>query len=385
MRGIALLRERIKGMRRKRLLIIGAVVLAASGLAAFAFVLQGQQHQASAASDSRTAPILVKVANATTVAGVERSFTGTIAARIQSNLGFRVPGKIVERLVDVGQQVKAGQPLMRIDDTDLRLALTAKRNAATAARAVLVQASADEKRYAALVKGGLAATPQRYEQAKAALDTAEAQLASAQAEADVAENEATYSTLVAGADGTVVATLGEPGQVVAAGQTVVQLAHAGPREALVALPETVRPLLGSEAEASVYGSEKLRGKARLRQISDAADGQTRTYEARYVLEGDAASAPLGSTVTVRITDNNRRSEVSIPIAAVLDDGNRTGVWLLDRSASTVRFAPVQIKQLGGETAIVSGIELGQELVALGAHLLSDGAAVRANTPAQAAN
>ncbi|MGO4560145.1 efflux RND transporter periplasmic adaptor subunit [Mesorhizobium sp. 2RAF21] len=366
-------------MRHKRLLIIGAVVLAASGIAAFVFVSQGQQHQASAAVDPRAAPILVKVASAATVAGVERSFTGTVAARIQSNVGFRVPGKIVERLVDVGQQVKAGQLLMRIDDTDLRLALTARRNAAAAARAVLVQASADEKRYATLVKGGLAATPQRYEQAKAALDTAEAQLAAAQAEADVAENEATYSTLVAGADGTIVATSGEPGQVVAAGQTVVQLAHAGPREALVALPETIRPQLGSEAEASVYGSNQLRGKARLRQISDAADGQTRTYEARYVLDGDAASAPLGSTVTIRITNAERRSEVAIPIAAVLNDGNRTGVWLLDRGASTVRFAPIQVRQLGGETAIVTGVELGQELVALGAHLLSDGATVRTST------
>ena len=102
------------------------------------------------------------------MAGVERAFTGTIAARVQSNLGFRVPGKIVERLVDVGQQVKAGQPLMRIDETDLRLALTAKRNAVIAARAVAVQARADENRYAVLVKTAAAST-QRYEQAKAAL------------------------------------------------------------------------------------------------------------------------------------------------------------------------------------------------------------------------
>ena len=211
-------------------------------------------------------PQLVKVVKATSVPGYERAFTGTIAARVQSNLGFRVPGKIVERLVDVGQQVKAGQPLMRIDETDLRLALTAKRNAVLAARAVAVQARADEKRYATLVSGGIAASPQRYEQAKAALDSAEAQLAAAEAEAKVAENEATYSTLVADANGTVVTTLGEPGQVIAAGQTVVQLAHAGPREALVALPETIRPAIGSLAEASVYGSNGRRGTARLRQI-----------------------------------------------------------------------------------------------------------------------
>ena len=174
---------------------------------------------------------------------------------------------------------------MRIDETDLRLALTAKRNAVAAARAPVVQLDADERRYANLVSNG-AASRQRYEQAKAASETAEAQLAAAEAEARVAENEATYSVLVADADGTVIQTLGEPGQVVSAGQTVVRLAQAGPREAVVALPETIRPAIGSVAEASVYGGDGRRYTAHLRQLSDSADAQTRTYEAR--------EAPLGS-------------------------------------------------------------------------------------------
>lgn len=361
-------------MKKKSALVLTGVLIAGVGGAAYV-ALSAPQH-AVAVSDPRQEAPIVRVATAAPVSGVERAFTGLIEARVQSNLAFRVPGKIIERLVDVGQQVKAGQPLMRIDDTDLRLALTAKRNAVAAARAVVVQASADEKRYAALLKGGLAATPQRYEQAKATLDTAQAQLAAAEAEADVAENEATYSTLNAGADGTVVATLGEPGQVVAAGQTVAQLAHAGPREAVVALPETIRPALGSQAKASLYGHSGEPSQAHLRQISDAADTQTRTYEARYVLDGDAASAPLGSTVTITLTSGERQSEVSVPIGAVLDDGLRTGVWVVERTSSTVRFAPVRIKRLGGEDATVVGIEVGQEVVALGAHLLKDGALVR---------
>lgn len=371
-------------MRHKRLLFIGMIVLSAAAVTAVVLFSQWPEREASAAIDPRIAPQLVKTVETASVASASRSFTGTIAARVQSNLGFRVPGKIVERLVDAGQQVKAGQALMRIDDTDLRLALTAKRNAVVAARAAFVQASADEKRYASLVRDRVAATPQRYEQAKAALDTAEAQLAAAEAEANVAGNEATYSTLVAGADGTVTAALGEPGQVVAAGQTVVQLAHAGPREAVVSLPETIRPTIGSEAEAWRYGDAQRVGIARLRQISDAADAQTRTYEARYVLEGDAALAPLGSTVTIRISNGERQPEISVPIGAVLDDGDRTGVWVLDRSSSTVRFAAVRIKQLGGETAIVTGIAPGQEVVALGAHLLKEGAAVRTALQAEAA-
>ncbi len=322
-------------MKRKHVLTLVGL-LAGAGAAAFVLVSKTPERKAEA-TDPRTAPPLVKVAEAKKTETAERSFTGTVASRVQSNLGFRVPGKIVQRLVDVGQQVKQGQALMRIDETDLQLALTAKRNTVIAARAVLIQAEADEKRYAALVKNGLAATPQRYEQAKAALDTASAQLAAAEADAKVAENEATYAVLLADSDGTVVDILGEPGQVATAGQTVVQLAQAGPREAVVWLPETLRPGTGSEAEAVVYGGDGLSGKVRLRQISDAADPQTRTYEARYVLDGAAASAPLGSTVTVKIHDATRQSEVAVPIGAILDDGSRTGVWVINGATSTVDF------------------------------------------------
>jgi RND family efflux transporter MFP subunit len=351
-------------------------VLSAAGITVFAVVSGMPEPAVSASADPRTGPQLVKVVDAISVPGAERAFTGTIAARIQSNLGFRVPGKIVERLVDIGQQVKASQPLMRIDETDLRLALTAKRKAADAARAVAVQARADEKRYAILVKGGLAASPQRYEQAKAALDTAEAQLAAAEAEAKVAENAATYSILVADADGTVVTTPGEPGQVIAAGQTVVQLAHAGPREALVALPEMMRPAIGSVAEASVYGRDGRRGIARLRQLSDSADPQTRTYEARYVLDGEVAVAPLGATVTIRIGSKAIQPEVQVPLGAVLDNGRETGVWAFDAAASTVHFRSVKLVRVTSENAVVSGIEAGQPVVSLGAHLLRQGARVR---------
>ncbi|MGP4691130.1 efflux RND transporter periplasmic adaptor subunit [Agrobacterium cavarae] len=361
-------------MKRKHILILLGFAVAAGG---GAFVVMSQKSaQTAVAADPRTASTLVRAAQATKTHAVERSFTGTVASRVQSNLGFRVPGKIVERMVDVGERVNIGQPLMRVDEADLQLALTARLNAVTAARAVLIQAQADEKRYAALVKNGLAATPQRYEQAKAALDTATAQLAAAQAEAEVAENATRYTTLLADSDGTVVETLGDPGQVVAAAQTVVRLAKAGPREAVVWLPETLRPEVGSEAQASIYGGNGLSGNARLRQISDSADPQTRTYEARYVLNGDAASAPLGSTVTIRIQDVDRQSEVSVPVGAILDDGRRTGVWVIDGTSSSVKFAPITVKRIGEENAFVTGINIGQQVVALGAHLLENGAIIR---------
>src|SRR6266702_653936 len=212
-----------------------AGILIPTGVATFV-ALGIPPKEASAVGDPRQEPPMVSLVTAARVSGSERGFTGTIGARVESNLGFRVAGKIVERLVNVGEQVKAGQPLMRIDETDLRLALTAKRNAVAAARATVVQTDADERRYANLVNDGWT-SKQRYEQAKAASDTANAQFAAAEAEARVAENQATYSVLVADADGTAIQTLGEPGQVVSAGQAVVRLAQSGPREAVVALPE----------------------------------------------------------------------------------------------------------------------------------------------------
>jgi RND family efflux transporter MFP subunit len=370
----------VLAMDRKKVrwaMMLGGAVLAVLGAAAVvALSLPGRD--AAAIGDPRQEGPLVRLVIVARPNDSERRFTGVIAARVQSNLGFRVAGKIVERLVNVGQQVKAGQALMRIDETDLRLALTAKRNAVAAARASYVQTEADERRYAKLVSDGWASR-QRYEQAKAALDTAEAQLAAAQAAARVAENEATYSVLVADADGTVVDTLGEPGQVVSAGQTVVRLAQAGPREAVVALPETIRPAIGSMAEAIVYGSDGRRFTAQLRQLSDAADAQTRTYEARYVLDGEAAAAPLGATVTVRLAGAAAEPDVQVPLGAVLDDGQKTGVWVLDRATSTVHFRPVKLVRVSGDTAVVSGLVSGDPVVALGAHLLREGARVRADS------
>ena len=362
-------------MKKSRLVALAGILIAASGAVALAtFVIPA--HQASAARDPRQEPPIVSLVTAARVSGSERGFTGTIGARVQSNLGFRVAGKIVERLVNVGQPVKAGQPLMRIDETDLRLALTAKRNAVAAARASLVQADADEQRYAKLVSDGWASR-QRYEQAKAASDTAKAQVASAEADALVAENQATYSVLLADADGTVVETLGEPGQVVSAGQTVVRLAQAGPREAVVALPETIRPAIGSVAEASVYGAaDGRRYTAHLRQLSDSADVQTRTYEARYVLDGEAAAAPLGATVTIRLASQETLPEVQVPLGAVLDDGRKTGVWVFDSSTSAVHFQPIKLVRVTSETAVISGLSSADRVVSLGAHLLQEGARVR---------
>jgi RND family efflux transporter MFP subunit len=356
---------------KTKFLLTAAVVIAGAATAAVVF---WPTEKVSAGADPRTAAPFVSVVKVRAPDHVLRSFTGTIAARVQSDLGFRVPGKIVERLVNIGEDVKAGQPLMKIDGTDLRLAQTAKRNAVAAAQATYVQAVSDERRFAALVKTSAAST-QQYERTKAVVDTATAQLAAAKAEAAVAENEATYTVLVAYADGTIVETLGEPGQVVAAGQTVVKLAKSGAREALVWMPENLRPELGATAQASIYGRE-TDNNAVLRQISASADPQTRTYETRWVLQGAAADAPLGATVTIKIANTEALGHAEIPIGSILDDGNRTGAWVVDEKASSVHFRPLNVERLGEDSAIVSGLKAGETVVALGPHLLTDGEKIR---------
>jgi RND family efflux transporter MFP subunit len=329
-------------------------------------------------ADPRTSVPFVRVATAQSASAAEHSFTGVIAARVQSNLGFRVAGKIIERLVDTGQTVKAGQPLMKLDPADLKLTIDAQNNAINAARATATQARADEARYKKLVADGWISR-QRYEQAKSALDNAEAQLAAAQANAQLARNAQDYSVLTADADGVVMETLSEPGQVVSAGQTVVRLAHAGPREAAVNLPETVRPAVGSEAMATLYGDLKSPASARLRQLSDAADPSTRTYEARYVLAGAAANAPLGATVTLHIPQLKAMNVVEVPVSAVVDNGASSGVWLLNQRKMVVDFRPVTLAGVGEETALISqGVQVGDQVVALGARLLRDGDRVRVN-------
>jgi RND family efflux transporter MFP subunit len=264
---------------------------------------------------------------------------------------------------------------MHLDPTDLELALAAREKAVAAARALTVRAAADEARHRQLRKSGWS-TQQRYDEVKAALDAANAQLEAAEAEAEVARNEVSYALLLADADGTVVDTLAEPGQVVAAGQTVVKLAHVGPREATVNLPETVRPAIGSPAEVRLYGSSPGTSPARLRQLSDAADPATRTYEARYVLEGEAARAPLGATVTVRVATSEAGEAAEVPIGALYYDGKSTGLWVLDPANSSVSFHAVQVNRLAAETAVVVGVSVGERVVALGAHLLHEGERVR---------
>src|SRR3954469_24348558 len=333
----------------------------------------------SPSTDPRVQPPLVRIQTVETSAQSERSFTGIVAAHVQSDLGFRVPGKVLGRLVDAGQTVKRGQALIRIDPADLRLAMRAHEEAVAAAKARARQTADDEARLRGLVAAGAVSTS-AYDKANADAQAASAELNAAQARADVARNETSYAVLLADADGVVVETLAEPGQVVAAGQVVVRVAHAGRREAVIELPETLRPAIGSTGRASLYGSA-LTGPAKLRQLSDAANRHTRTFEARYVLEGPLADAPLGSTISIRIPAGRSAPALQVPIGAIFDPGKGPGVWRVEGETPRVTWRAVQIAGLGGETAsVVGNLEAGDRVVALGAHLLREGEHVRLAQP-----
>ena len=364
----------------------------------FALVACGDKAQ----TDPRTEAPLVRAAVVQAAIPASRSFSGTVAARVQSDLGFRVSGKVLERLVDTGQTVKRGQPLMRIDPVDLKLAAHAQREAVAAARARAQQAGDDEARYRDL-RGTGSISASAYDQFKAAADAAKAQLRAAQAQAEVALNATRYAELLADADGIVMDTLVEPGQVVSAGQVVVRLAHAGPREALIQLPETLRPAIGSAAQAMLFGNGVVAVPATLRQLSDVADSQTRTFEARYVLEGALANAPLGTTVTLQIPDghvpnghvpnghvpdghSSVQELLQVPIGALYDAGKGPGVWLIQGEPAQVHWQPVVVQSLDDEHARISAqFQQGERIVALGVHLLREGQQVRlAGQPAVAA-
>ncbi len=347
-------------------LIMGVVVVIVGG------VVFGKDQKLSV--DTAT-PRLVRAYTVISAQGGAAEYTGVIHARTESDLGFRVPGKILEKLVKAGDHVKRGQVLMRLDPADLRLAANSAQAAAEAARAQNKRALADELRQRGLV-AIKAVSVQEYEQAKSAADATTAQLNSAVAYSRQVENQEGYAVLRADADGVIMEIPADVGQVVGAGTVVVRLAQDGAREAVVNLPEGNEKMAKSIATASLYADPTQTFTARLRELSAMADPLTRTYQARYSLGGVGANAPLGSTVTVHLDGENARGtlqQYEIPVGALYDGGAGTSVWVINPATSTVSRRPVVVAKLGSETALVStGLKPGERILALGAHLVKDG-------------
>jgi RND family efflux transporter MFP subunit len=354
-------------------MIVGAIVIA--GIVITSIGIFGRGGKSTVAAETSRLVRSFTVGSAYTSAP---RYTGVVHARTESDLGFRVSGKIIEKLVDRGERVKKGQALMRLDPTDLALASNAAQQAVDAARAEQERALPDAERQRKLFAAH-AASRQDYDRAVAAATASTARLKAAEAEARRAANELEYAVLKADADGTVMEVPADAGQVVAVGQVVVRLARDGTREAVVNLPENALSTAKSATEAYLYTQPDHTFPVTLRELSAMADPLSRTFQARYTLENDGKHAPLGATVTVvyKAHSDTDQESYEVPLGALYDTGSGTKVWVINDTDSTVSLRPVTVIHLGQETASVTGdLKSGEHIVALGAHLLKPAEKIR---------
>ena len=306
-----------------------------------------------------------------------REFVGTVRARYETDLGFRVAGKIVARVVNVGDRVRAGDVIARLDPQDLKLQVESAGAELAAARSSLSQAAADLQRYQTLKERGFAPVAE-LDRRKAANDEAEGRLARAQRSLDLARNQLDYAELKADADGVITAALAEPGQVVSIGQPVARLAHKGEKEAVVALPETwLGEVRESRAAVTLWSDRERRYQARLRELSPQADPATRTYAARFTIFDADDGVAFGMTATVRLERAHETPVATLPLAAVLNRGSGPAVYVVDGSGPRT-LKPVMVAAFTEKAALVSaGIDDGDSVVTLGVQKLESGLKVRA--------
>jgi RND family efflux transporter MFP subunit len=348
-------------------------LLAGVSLAFLAVALAGCNEKVAETAPSR--PVLVATAHYEAETP-ERSFVGTIRPRIEADMGFRVAGKVAKRLVEVGQTVDPGQPLATLDESDLKLQAEQADAEYHAATGVLAQAGAAETRAKELRAKGWT-TDAQLDQAKAAADEARARLSRAARSVDLTRNSLSYATLVADARGVVTATLIEPGQVVAAGQTAIRLARFSEKEAVVAIPETLieRAKTGS-ASVSLWSAPNRTYAAKLREISPSADPATRTYLAKFSLPGAGESVELGMTATVTLSDQRAARVARLPLSALYDAGDKPSFYVVDESGN-VSLKPVAVKSYESNDVVISGgVDEGAKVVALGVQKLDPAQKVR---------
>ncbi|PIT74918.1 efflux RND transporter periplasmic adaptor subunit [Limnohabitans sp. G3-2] len=313
-----------------------------------------------------------------TVAGADLNisgdYAGEVRAQVESRLGFQVAGKLVQRPAEQGQRVAAGQLLALIDAKDYVLSAQAAAAQVVSAQSQRDLALADFKRFEAL-KAQNFISGAELERREAALKAADAQLSQAKAQAQAQSNQAGYARLTASHSGVVTGVDAEVGQVVSAGQPVVRLAHDGPRDAVFAVPEAMALTLkvGQKMKATLLSTgQALQGQ--VRELSASADPVTRTYAVKLALQA-SERLPLGSTVNVQALQlpGSQAGVIKLPTSALRQEGAGTAVWVLDAVSMTVRTQPVQVGRVdGNEVVITSGLQLGQQVVSAGVHVLSPG-------------
>lgn len=338
-------------------------------------MLAACQKEEPAASEPR--PVLSIVAKAAPAAPL--TFPGTVEARVETEFGFRILGRIVARNVQTGDLVKKGDVLAAIDPLALELAVRSAQSDLANSQAQLSNALGNEARQKALYErqSGTKAT---FESAEADRKTADAGVAKAQANLDKANEQLGYSRLLAEFDGVVTATSAEVGQVVAAGQSVVTVADPKARDAVIDVPEALadQARQGSVFDASLQLAPSIHARAIVREIAPEADEATRTRRTKLTLVDPPEALRLGSVITATAAGKDGTT-IRIPASAIKTEGSKTSVWIIDPTTKTVSSRPVALDLYpvpGGSVAVTDGIKPGDRVVVAGVNKLEAGQTIR---------
>ena len=305
-------------------------------------------------------------------------YSGELRARYETDVGFRVAGKIVSRPVDAGARVAKGQVLARLDPEDARLAAQGAHAQLASAESDFMLARSELDRHADLLAKKFI-SQSAFDVKQNAFNAARARVEQTRSQSAITSNQASYTTLVADADGVVISVAAEPGQVVAAGQPVLRLAHAGEKEVVLNAPEgqLARFKPGQDVAISLWSDPSSVFRGRVREIAGGADPVTRTYTVRVTALDPPAAAQLGMTANVLFNSSVDSQAVLLPLSALAGDRARPAVWIVDAATSQVRLRPVTIGQFREDgVSITSGLAPGDVVVTAGVHKLRAGQSVR---------
>jgi multidrug efflux system membrane fusion protein len=364
-------------------IMVGGAAAAAAAFAAFSWTANASR----AVADEP----LVRPARVVEIAYQRRSqslvLAGTVVPRIESNLGFRVAGKIVTRSVDVGTVVKPCDLIAQLDPADYRLAVDNARAALASADADYARARADHERYQQL-RGTNVFTAQIMEQRQSLAATAQARVEQARSQLSTAENNLAYTELRADTDGVVTSVQAEVGQVMAQGQGVVRVARTDELEIVVGVPEHRLKAVREAKAASfeLWSDPGRRYAVRLRELSPSADPMTRTYPARFSVVEMPAFIGLGMTATLAFERPDAQTVAEVPLSAIFQRGTQPAVWVVDKATGMVDLRPVTVARWRDETAaIASGVKEGELIATAGVHKLEAGQKVKPLQAQQQAN
>ncbi len=305
------------------------------------------------------------------------SYSGTVRARTEMNLGFRVNGKITERLVDIGQRVKSGDLLARIDPSDYELALTSAKASLDAADRQVETTELARVRAEQLFAKNVSPKAQ-LEQATLSYNQAVATRDSARSALDQAKNQVSYTDLKSDQNGIVTAVSADIGQVVGSGTPVVSVAVDGEKEVLVAIPETdiaqFKP--GKIVTVGFWSDAALMLQGKVREVAGSAEPQSRTFAVRISLPNDQ-NVLLGMTAGILASAADAQQLVSIPLSALAKKDDQPIVWTVDRAAETVHSRPVKVTDfIGDGVRIAEGLKPGDVVVAAGTQFMTEGLKVK---------